>query len=188
MTYLNELEQALVGLPKNEQENIIEYYRNYLADGGLSDEEARVKLGEPAALAEKLKADFDQEDGDEVTTRAKQTQPLTRGQFILVILTSPIWLLVTLISFLGIASLPLLAWGIALSLIIVSAFSGIAGAVVLTQNFWGGLFYIGMAVISIGLSIMFSPCATWLVMKATDWTKALLLKIQHTARRVMNHE
>lgn len=193
MTYLNELEQALVDLPEAEQESIVEYYRSYFADGRLSDEEARKQLGQPSELAKKLKKDLENDDvmfNKNIAIEPDKGKNKAKKQLFiwLLILTSPAWLSVLIVTFLLIVLLPLLSWLLALLLIVLSAFSGIAGVVVLPQEFWGGLFYIGAAVALLGLSIMFAPCATWLVMKATDWGKAILVWVRQLLKRVQEHE
>lgn len=187
MTYIKELEQALKDLPISERENIMNSYRNYFTDGKLSDEAAREKLGEPSALAKKLRTEFNlNEEHTESDDEKKQSLFRRDGWlfWLMVLISAPVWFPLLITAYVLILILPFMAWVIAIAFILASAFVVIAGAVVCPQNIWAGLFYIGIGLALLGVPIIASSYASWLSLKASDWTKALTHTLYRLIRKV----
>ncbi|MFC4760300.1 DUF1700 domain-containing protein [Fructobacillus durionis] len=187
MTYLQELEQALTDLPQSEQENIIDYYRNYFADGKLSDTAAREKLGEPAALAKKLRVEFVPDEEQDNSATGKTASLFRRDGWLfwlMVLISAPIWFPLLITAYVLIIILPFMAWVVAIAFILASAFVVIAGAVVCPQNLWAGLFYIGIGLALLGVPIIASSYASWLSLKASDWAKSLTHTLYRLIRKV----
>ena len=57
--FLTQLDAALLGLTRDERENALEYYREYLADAGENADEAAEALGSPQSVAERIIAEAD---------------------------------------------------------------------------------------------------------------------------------
>lgn len=56
--FISRLRRALAGLPEEEIDRAVEYYEDYFADAGVSDEEVTEKLGEPEAIAETIREEL----------------------------------------------------------------------------------------------------------------------------------
>lgn len=56
--FISRLRRALAGLPEEEIDRAVEYYEDYFADAGVSDEEVTEKLGEPEAIAETIRKEL----------------------------------------------------------------------------------------------------------------------------------
>ncbi|MBS9334480.1 DUF1700 domain-containing protein [Fructobacillus sp. M1-13] len=201
MTYLEKLEQALSGLSKQERQEKIDECRHYIETHQLDDAAAFQLLGTPTELAEKMRADVANkkelsEDDDEKKWLDPTAQKKTKTSkswhdtlpFWLLVLGVPIWMPLLLALFLLLWIFSIVAWLMMFAFTLASAFVGIAGVVVLPQAFWGGLFYIGSAVSAIGLTVIFTPLAVFLSVKATDWTKRVGLSLLTAVRKVVLHE
>ena len=63
--FLSELERLLSGLPQQEQEETMQYYRDYFDDAGPEHEtEALRELGSPRKVAAAVMVQFEEEDGE----------------------------------------------------------------------------------------------------------------------------
>ncbi len=63
--FLSELERLLSGLPEQEQEEAMQYYRDYFDDAGPEREtEALQELGSPRKAAAAVMGQFEKEDGE----------------------------------------------------------------------------------------------------------------------------
>ncbi|MBS9338411.1 hypothetical protein G6R29_02010 [Fructobacillus sp. M2-14] len=87
--------------------------------------------------------------------------------------TAILWVPVLIVIYCLIATLALVTWCLQLALIVTAAFVGIAGVVVLTQAFWGALFYIGMALMALGLAVLFLKLTIWVTTNVVDWFKVI---------------
>lgn len=56
--FISRLRRALAGLPEEEIDRAVEYYEDYFADAGVSDEEVTEKLGDPEAIAETIREEL----------------------------------------------------------------------------------------------------------------------------------
>ena len=103
--YLDILQNNLHGIPPQEAENIMEYYREYFDDAGVENaEKVMQELGAPEQLAKRAAADAAAENGfagaagsgqnpgfgsDNGQTAAKKKH--TAAGITLAVITSPIW-------------------------------------------------------------------------------------------------
>ncbi|MCO0832237.1 hypothetical protein NFX39_03925 [Fructobacillus sp. W13] len=89
----------------------------------------------------------------------------------LIFVTAVVWLPVVFVLYCVMFGLSALCWVIELSFIFCATFAGIAGFAVMAQAFWGGLFYIGAALISVGLAVLFLPVIVFSTTKAVEGCK-----------------
>ncbi|CAH1851775.1 DUF1700 domain-containing protein [Convivina praedatoris] len=155
MKYLEELKRHLRELPQSEQNNIINYYQEYIEDAGFNENELVTKLGSPKSLAQKLKFDYfmDNDPHDD-----RQSEPVKHKDVrvlwivILGILSLPISIpiLITLVfvPLIILVTLIFTVIVVSISLIFASLVTIVSGLAIINQSLWGGLFYVG-----IGLAI-----------------------------------
>ena len=68
-TFLQELEQCLQGIPKDERQEALTYYENYFEDAGIEREaEVLQELGSPQEAAKNILADFMEAKTDKADT------------------------------------------------------------------------------------------------------------------------
>ncbi|MBS9336232.1 HAAS domain-containing protein [Fructobacillus papyrifericola] len=180
MTYLNELEQALKDLPKNEQAKWLDHYANYMKKHHLDDWSAQMTLGEPRDLAEKVRKQAGLESAaDQRVPSEPSPKEKSKGA---VFLKAPLAFLMALVVLVILWLPTLISWLIMVAFIFVAAFVGIAGAVVIPQSLFGGSFYIGLALLFLGLVLVWSPMATLLSMKSADWSRQLFQTVLRIVR------
>ncbi|NLS38608.1 DUF1700 domain-containing protein [Fructobacillus tropaeoli] len=174
MNYLEKLAVALKGLPTKEKDDILEYYREYLEDGGLSDAEAVESLGTPEELATKIKTDYYTENGEQVPPYEPQHTTAYRVLILaLIIITLPL----TLPFFGGIFfSLFMLIFVFSILMLLATA-AGVAffiyGLFTLFHTFWSGLFFTGLGIIFIGLMFLVIPGIIFVTKKVIQGIVAL---------------
>ena len=161
--YLDILQNNLHGIPPQEAENIMEYYREYFDDAGVENaEKVMQELGAPEQLAKRAAADAAAENGfagaagsgqnpgfgsDNGQTAAKKKH--TAAGITLAVITSPIWA-----SLLLAAVCVLFAVVITVAAVVLSL--GFAAAVMVAA----GLFTVGTALVTVFLHI---PTAVMLI-------------------------
>ena len=161
--YLDILQNNLHGIPPQEAENIMEYYREYFDDAGVENaEKVMQELGAPEQLAKRAAADAAAENGfagaagsgqnpgfgsDNGQTAAKKKH--TAAGITLAVITSPIWasllLAAVCVLSLGFAAAVLVAAGLfTVGTALVTVFLHIPTAVML----------IGAGLVSVGLGLL----------------------------------
>ena len=152
--YLDILQNNLHGIPPQEAENIMEYYREYFDDAGVENaEKVMQELGAPEQLAKRAAADAAAENGfagaagsgqnpgfgsDNGQTAAKKKH--TAAGITLAVITSPIWASLLLAAVCVLVAAGLFTVGTAL----VTVFLHIPTAVML----------IGAGLVSVGLGLL----------------------------------
>lgn len=98
--YLSELEQRLACIPAEDRTEIIQFYQEFLEDGG---EAAMAELGTPDVLAQRILQENGYTAGAPEAPQGskKKSKSHTVAIWVLLILSSPIWLSLV-ISFLSI--------------------------------------------------------------------------------------
>ena len=156
--FIVELRKKLKRLPKEEVDNIINYYLDYFNDADKDEEEVLKELGSPSTIASQILADYAFSDTKEKSNNGYLNKIIL---IILAICAAPI-------AFpLGIAAIAivfaLIIVGIVLSLtfgivIITSMLAGVAtfigGFKFLFFSPEAGIFNIGISLFIIGISIM----------------------------------
>ncbi|MBS9337631.1 HAAS domain-containing protein [Fructobacillus parabroussonetiae] len=188
MTYIEELEQALGRLKTGEREQFVQHYADYLNNHQLDDWAARKTLGTPAELAEKIQVRLaNQEIADQDSNRT--TNQGHAGHFAwLMWLTAPLYLGLFVVLFFLVWLPSLLIWSLMVAFILAAAFVGVAGVVVVAQSLWGGAFYIGLALLMLGIMFLLSPLATFFSMKSADWTRFAGSRVMQRLKKGLNHE
>ncbi len=72
--FLKELEYLLSDLPDDEREEAVGYYRDYLDEAGLQDEEIAGRLGSPEKVAAEIRAGLSESGQGEFTERGYQDE------------------------------------------------------------------------------------------------------------------
>ncbi|GFH43218.1 membrane protein [Lactococcus hodotermopsidis] len=188
MSYINDLRANLKALPKNEIDEAILYYEEYLADGELSDGAAVAEFGTPKNLARRLVADYYMDAADEEmfalqgqeVAKVPAKSPFKLTWFIiLAIFASPILIPVAIVVVVMIFTVAITAATLIFTILcvlftfaIVAVFAIFGGIMVLPQSITGGLFYISAGLAVVGALILLSPVVLTLI-KAI---KTLLVK------------
>lgn len=168
--YIEEFRSLLGQLSQDERDEAVDFYTEYLQDGGYDSYDACVReLGTPHQLARKVLADYSirtlnepQENG------TRQQRPKNDVKTIWLIILAVISTPVTIPLAMGIIGLSIGvffgALGILVGLIalVVSVvFGGIGGLVVglgvIWSDPWLGMLYIGIGLMIVGILVMLSP-------------------------------
>ncbi|GAP02879.1 membrane protein [Fructobacillus pseudoficulneus] len=165
MSYLTKLEKELKGLPDQERNDILEYYREYLEDGGLSDQEASTTLGTPEELGEKVKNDYYTENGEQVPPYSQHTTAFKILITVLVVLSLP----VTLPFFGGLFFTLFMLLFVFIILLLFATAAGVAffiyGLFSIFHTFWSGMFFTGLGIFFIGLMLLAIPAILFVTRK-----------------------
>lgn len=175
--YIREVERLVGQLTTGEQQDVVEYYREYLMDAGIETYQQAVdELGTPKSLARKVLADYSirmsEQDqhaagGSRTAAQAAKGNVKTVWLIILALLSTPVTipilivvaaLLFALVAVLG--SLIVAAFAIFLSIVALGVVAVVVGLWVIWQTPWTGLFYLGMGLLALGGSLL-----AWLVLK-----------------------
>lgn len=167
-TYIKNLQTYLSGLTKDEQNDVIDFYSEYIEDANLqSDNEIIAKLGTAKQLARKVLADYsikENEGLEEVKTSSSKSNIKLIWVILLGILSTPLTIPVAVLIFIGIV----LVFGLLLTFIfaailfflfgiIFGAISIYSGIIFLFTNFTSGLFYLGTGLACVGLVLIICP-------------------------------
>lgn len=175
--YIQAVQRLLGQLTTAEQQEVVEYYREYLLDAGISTYEQAVdELGTPRSLARKVLADYsirltEQDGGESAQSRssvqATKANVKTVWLIILALLSTPVTIpimIVILALFVAFAavlfSLVVAALAVFLSVILVGAMGVVVGIATIWQAPWTGMFYLGVGFAALGISWL-----GWLILK-----------------------
>ena len=174
--YLTELQRDLNQLNANDANDVLDFYTEYLQDGGFETyEEAASELGTPKQLSHKVLADYAIQAIDE-----PQANPATRNQprhtartiwlILLAIMSTPITIplaiaaVIALVAFLiGIAAVILGIIAAFVGVLIAGILSLAVGVGILGQSISTGILYLGGGLLILGLFGMLVPVMIWLV-------------------------
>jgi len=183
LEFLAELRQYLAGLPLEDIEKSVDYYKESIDDrmeDGLTEEEAVAAMGDTKTIASEILAEASLPPV--VKKLKKPLKPKTRGwEIVLLILGFPLWFPL-LMSFAAIVlSVYIVLWTVAVSLYSLPvAFGASALALLLTAvvNFLTGGFLVavlasGCCLVLAGLCI-FSILLCNLLVKAAAWCTKML--------------
>ena len=191
--FLQELEDALSGLPQDDIDKSLEFYSEAIDDrveDGLSEEQAIAQLGDAQEIAKQILMEIP------ITKLVKQKiKPCHRiglGENVLLVLGSPIWLSLVASAIATLISVYVSLWAVVISLwaceaaFIGSAAGGFAAACIVFatgQNVYAGFIMLAAGILLIGLSILFffvckwvSKGMLWITKKFTLWIKSLFLR------------
>ena len=161
--FLSALRKRLSGLPKEDVERSVEYYREMLDDRmeeGLPEETAVRELGSVEEVAESILADMPL--GKLVKTRVAPERARSAGEIVLIVLGSPIWASLLLAAAAVFLSLYLVVWTtvfvayVVFGSVAASSLAGLLGTVFALAhgNSMTAVFLLGAALLCAGLSIL----------------------------------
>lgn len=174
--YIQAVQKLLGQLTTAEQQEVVEYYREYLLDAGIETYEQAVdELGTPRSLARKVLADYSIKASEQIEdhTESRSTVQATKNNvrtvwlIILALLSTPVTipiLIVIIALFFAFAaivfSLVIAALAVFLSVIVVGAMGVVIGLTTFWQAPWTGVFYLGIGLLALGVSWI-----GWLILK-----------------------
>lgn len=175
--YIKEVDRLIGQLTTGEQQDVVEYYREYLLDAGIETYQQAVdELGTPRSLARKVLADYSirlSEQSQQASGSSRTAAQAAKGNvktvwlIILALLSTPVTipilivvvaLLFAMVAVLG--SLIVAAFAIFLSIVALGVVAVVIGLWVIWQTPWTGLFYLGMGLLALGGSLL-----AWLILK-----------------------
>jgi len=177
--YIQAVQKLLGQLTTAEQEDVVEYYREYLQDAGITTyQEAVDELGSPRALARKVLADYsiklveNSHQQSRTTTQAARSNAKTIWLIILALLstpiTIPIMIVVLALAFAGVAvagSLVVALIAVLFSIVAVGVVGVVVGVLVIWQEPWVGVFYLGIGLTALGMMGFAAIILKWICVK-----------------------
>lgn len=189
IVFLKELEQMLMDISDNERQEALQYYKDYLDDAGVENEEEAIKsLGSPEKVARNIKAGLSGNDRGAFTETGYQEEPPTYqyvepkkdassknsydtgkwGWIILAIICSPVLFIIAITVLALLFSLVMVAFSVVL-VVFLLAFAGVVTGVASIGfgigNFYlnpmGGLVLISLGAISIGIGLICVAGTVW---------------------------
>ena len=169
--FLNQLQDALCGLPQDDIQKSLEFYSEMIDDrveDGISQEQAIAQIGSVEDIANQILIDTPIKKL--VKQKIKRERGLSAWEIVLLILGSPIWLSLIISAIAVVLSIYVSLWSIVVSLwaceaaFIGSAFGGfVSAAVIFTtgQNPYSGVMMIAAGIFLVGFSILFFFACKW---------------------------
>ncbi len=194
--FLKNLRNGLKGLPQNEIDERVDFYREMIDDWmeeGMSEQEAVDVLGSTDEVISQIILETPL--AKLVKERIKPKRSLTVWEIILLILGSPIWLSVLISLFAVILSVYITLWSVIISLYATNLSLAVCGIAALLLaiyyfvlgNTTGVLCAIGAVFVCIGFTIlMFFACkliTKWMILltkKMFVWIKSLFIRKEKT--------
>ncbi|WP_220730018.1 HAAS signaling domain-containing protein [Apilactobacillus zhangqiuensis] len=172
--YIEELTQHLSKLSEQDATDAINYYRDYLTDGNLTTYEDCVnELGLPKRLALQIRADISINNQDSSIPQKLWELP---SIVIMALFASPLLIPVVISLVLAIFGAVLAASLMVLAVILVLILTFIVflcttvwGVTNLSGNMFESIMVLGIALISLGLSMELYPLSKWLVKRLANW-------------------
>jgi len=174
-SYLEEFKIYLHQLSEEEKDDVIEFYKEYMADAKLTTSDAIInELGTPKYLARKVLADYsikmseenyqNVDDGKITNNQRFQKNLAMIGLVLLALLASPIAIPIAIVVILGLVMIFGLAFFFVLLFLFLVAMSvvGGIGAIfiglsVIFQSFGTTIFYVGAGLIILGIDFFLIP-------------------------------
>ncbi|WP_172188585.1 DUF1700 domain-containing protein [Lentilactobacillus kribbianus] len=211
--YLAELKGLLGSLTTQEQDDVMEFYSEYLQDAGVvTRSEVESRLGTHKQLARKVLADYSIKDSQKQARENKSTikdQKATNKSnvtmiwmVILAIASSPVTIPLALGVLLVLAGAILAVLGVLFAAIVgvlgvgaIALFAIYVGIMMIPGHLAVALFYLGAGVAAIGALLIGVPLAlsilSWLIKMtalAISWLYRKITKIQPTVKKEDHHE
>lgn len=186
--FLAELRKGLSGLPKDEVEERLTFYREIIDDrmeDGIPEETAVCEIGTIDEIVSQIIADIPLTKlvKEKITPKNK----LKAWEIVLIILGSPIWLSLLIAAFAVIFSLYVVLWSVIIALwaafasFVACGLAGIAAGVYFAAGGNGltGIAMIGAGIVCAGLSVfMFFGCKA-ATKGISNLTKKLAIRIKN---------
>ena len=176
--YLQKLEQLLYGIPAEDREEALQFYRDYLEDAGKDVDEVLRSLGSPEELAKSIQKDLYSQYtyNEKNVTKSSGKGKLSAGQWIIFIIlclcAAPVIVpicgtIISVIIALIIAVIAIVfGVGIAGIALVIAAIAIIIAALVkLVVSPFSALIMVGGGLLMVGLGLIGIVFAIWLVFK-----------------------
>ena len=144
MDYIEKLRENLSAMPKDEQDRVVEYYKNIITQA-VNPDEMIARLGTPSEVASNVLSEYYEKSTPKKTSK---------GMIIFIIATSPIWFTMLFVIL-------IVAFSIILTIVvtlITLAFTGIGLLIVspflFFSDFGNGLLILGMAFMLLGIVVL----------------------------------
>ncbi|MCH4163759.1 MAG: DUF1700 domain-containing protein [Lentilactobacillus diolivorans] len=174
--YIKQLTALLGQLSDEERGEVVDFYSEYLQDGGfVRFSDCVAELGTPRQLARKVLADYsiktlENPSRSDSRTQRSKSDVQTIWIIVLALLSTP----VTIPLAVGVAAMFVVAIAVTFALIVsviaifVSIIAGglgsfILGISMLFSHFWVGLFYFGIGLAVVGALLMLTPIFKWAI-------------------------
>ncbi|SMS13244.1 DUF1700 domain-containing protein [Levilactobacillus zymae] len=190
--YIQALQKLLLQLTAAEQQDVVEYYREYLQEADITTYEAAVaELGTPQTVARKVLADYsikmtEQPAGRQSTPAGTKANVKMIWLVILALLSTPVTIpLILVVGALVVAAGSVAFAGVmtVLALLVAGFAGGIVGVIVglmtLLTAPWTGLFYLGLGLIALGVSWL----VTVVVVRLVQWLIQVIAEVAKWAYR-----
>lgn len=183
--FFKQLRGHLRGLTQAEQDDVIDFYREYASDANLAGERLIKAFGTPKQLARRVLVDYsirydDMVDNDapstDETPRIQQTKRVKRQMnllwvILLALLTSWVWIPAVLLILVGLFIFVMLVIFVILGLVF-AAIAGIlllwAGVGLMAQSLVSGVFWLGAGLVLIGIQFVAWPIGLLILKVALD--------------------
>lgn len=160
--FLKQLENRLVGIPKEDLNRTIDYYNEIISDkqeDGMSEEEAINSLGSIDEIVKDILNEIPIKKL--VKEKLQLNRKLKTWEIVLLSATSIIWVPIAIVMFAVILVLYVCLWSGVISLgaaaisCLASSFIAIIGSIdFITGNVCNGLFLIGTGIASLGIGVL----------------------------------
>lgn len=195
--YIADLASYLSPLTETERQDALEFYDEFIADGGLASRQAiEEKLGTPRQLSRKILADYSIKANEQSSQDGHPASPHSSWRVfwwvLVAIITSPLTFGVGLVAVVVLIALAACLFGLAVGAVaIVGSLAAVAvatlyvGVCLLFTAPMTGLYYGGIGLTAIGGFMVCLPLLYWLIRLLTqavaNFAKFIYQKIQ--ARR-----
>ncbi|MCW3779196.1 DUF1700 domain-containing protein [Levilactobacillus namurensis] len=184
--YIQALQRLLMQLTTAEQQDVVEYYREYLQDAGITSYQGAVDaLGTPQSVARKALADYSikmNTQADQKSAAAAQKRPGTKDNvrmiwlIILALLSTPVTIPIVLVLGALIVAVGAVILGIVAAgfgLLFAGLASGVVGVVVGIMMLFTapatGAFYLGLGLVVLGASWLITEGVVWCGIQLIRW-------------------
>ena len=185
--FINELETRLSGLPQNDLDERLSFYREMIDDrieDGLSEEDAVAVIGSVDAIVEQIMEEIPL--SKLVKEKVRQRRGMRAWEIVLLILGAPIWLPLLLSVFVIGLSLYLALWAIVIGFwaadlgLAAGAIGGLCIAVyyMIQGNLPGAVSILGASLVCAGLTILLFFACLGLTKGMLKLSKKMLLGIK----------
>lgn len=162
--FMRQLTSGINTLPEEEFNNAINYYNEYFDEAGKKKEKKVIEeLGNPSHIAEQIMADYAEKQSVVKQEKPKKEMPV--WLLILLICTSPFWIVLAIMFMAVLLSLIITVFAFLISFYIISVVFVITGftlfifgCATLFQHVPTGIYALGASLVLIGLGLlMFIP-------------------------------
>lgn len=179
--YIDELKTYLSPLTEEEQNEVLEFYSEYLEDSHLTTyKQAAAELGTPKQVARKILADFSiraSEQPDPQPTTLKSNRDVkTIWLIILAIFSTPVAIPIAIVVFALILAVVVTIFAVLFVFVVslfavfgAALFTTFIGLTMLSSSLWTALYYIGFGLLIIGAYLIAIPVLRWLFDLVIHW-------------------